>query len=63
MTECPPGVHSLFDFCLGNCAEPVEDDVDLQALADEFDALDRASVARANAKREARLYPYDLEVS
>ncbi|MGA5598449.1 hypothetical protein ACPCSE_29865 [Streptomyces cellulosae] len=24
--ECPPGVHSIFDFCPGNCTEPVEDE-------------------------------------
>lgn len=28
---------------------------------EEFDALLRASVARAEEKRKARLYPYDLE--
>lgn len=33
----------------------------LQALADEFDALLRASIARAEEKRKARAYPYDLE--
>ncbi|MFF1625584.1 hypothetical protein [Streptomyces sp. NPDC058272] len=36
---------------------------DLQALADEFDALIRASEQRAQVKREARTYPYDLEVA
>lgn len=25
MPECPPGVHSIFDFCPGNCTEPDED--------------------------------------
>lgn len=24
--ECPPGVHSMFDFCPGDCGEPVADD-------------------------------------
>lgn len=37
-------------------------DVDLQALADEFDALIEASEQRAQEKRKARVYPYDLEV-
>lgn len=23
MTDCPPGTHSLFDFCPGDCNEPV----------------------------------------
>lgn len=27
MPECPPGVHSLFDPCPGNCAEPVEEEL------------------------------------
>jgi hypothetical protein len=31
-------------------------------LADDFDGLLRASEERAAAKREARTYPYDLEV-
>ncbi|MFF3312492.1 hypothetical protein [Streptomyces sp. NPDC002952] len=35
--------------------------VDPQRIADEFDALFRASVQRAQAKRESRTYPYDLE--
>lgn len=26
MAECPPGVHSMFDFCPGDCTEPVEDE-------------------------------------
>jgi hypothetical protein len=26
MPECPPGVHSLFDFCPGDCTEPVTED-------------------------------------
>ena len=26
MPECPPGVHSMFDFCPGDCTEPVEDE-------------------------------------
>jgi hypothetical protein len=25
--ECPPGVHSMFDFCPGDCNEPVQEDV------------------------------------
>ncbi|WP_164331334.1 hypothetical protein [Streptomyces sp. RLB1-9] len=25
MAECPPGVHSMFDFCPGDCTEPLED--------------------------------------
>lgn len=24
--ECPPGTHSLFDFCPGDCTLPVTDD-------------------------------------
>jgi hypothetical protein len=24
--ECPPGVHSMFDFCPGDCGLPVADD-------------------------------------
>lgn len=27
MAECPPGVHSIFDPCPGDCADPVEDDL------------------------------------
>ncbi|MFE0490176.1 hypothetical protein [Streptomyces griseoaurantiacus] len=23
--ECPPGAHSMFDFCPGGCMEPVDD--------------------------------------
>jgi hypothetical protein len=41
--------------------DPVGDEDDAQRLADEFDELLRASVERAQAKREARMYPYDLE--
>lgn len=26
MPECPPGVHSMFDFCPGDCTEPVDDE-------------------------------------
>lgn len=26
MPECPPGVHSIFDPCPGDCTEPVEDE-------------------------------------
>lgn len=25
MPECPPGVHSIFDPCPGNCTEPVDE--------------------------------------
>lgn len=25
MTDCPPGVHSMFDFCPGDCMEPVDE--------------------------------------
>lgn len=25
MTECPPGVHSMFDPCPGNCTEPIDE--------------------------------------
>ncbi|MET7939661.1 hypothetical protein [Streptomyces sp. NPDC005302] len=34
-----------------------------ERLGDDFDALIRASVERAEEKRKARLYPYDLEVN
>jgi hypothetical protein len=29
MPECPPGVHSLFDPCPGNCTEPVDEEAEL----------------------------------
>ncbi len=29
MPECPPGVHSLFDFCPGNCTEPIDEEAEL----------------------------------
>ncbi|MFJ3248342.1 hypothetical protein [Streptomyces sp. NPDC086782] len=41
---------------------PLDERTESQRLADEFDALFRASVQRAEEKREARVYPYDLEV-
>ena len=34
---------------------------DAQSAGDEFDELLRASQARAEEKRRARQYPYDLE--
>ncbi|MET9126920.1 hypothetical protein [Streptomyces sp. NPDC004528] len=40
----------------------ITEDEYLRALADDFDALLRASEQRADEKRKARLYPYDLEV-
>lgn len=35
---------------------------DAQRAGEAFEALFRASVQRAQAKRESRTYPYDLEV-
>ena len=32
MAECPPGVHSMFDFCPGDCTEPVEDEHELHRI-------------------------------
>lgn len=29
MPECPPGVHSMFDPCPGNCTEPCDEYDDL----------------------------------
>ncbi|KUN16535.1 hypothetical protein AQJ23_44895 [Streptomyces antibioticus] len=29
MPECPPGTHSLFDPCPGNCTEPVDEEAEL----------------------------------
>jgi hypothetical protein len=37
--------------------------IEAQRAGEEFDSLLRASVARAEEKRKARLYPYDLEVT
>lgn len=42
----------------GKCA----DVIDPRTPAPDFDALLRASEQRAEAKRTARVYPYDLEV-
>lgn len=32
MSECPPGVHSMFDFCPGDCNEPVEDEHEIHPI-------------------------------
>ncbi|MEU1043916.1 hypothetical protein ABZ400_02015 [Streptomyces sp. NPDC005897] len=39
--ECPPGVHSIFDPCPGDCGEPLDDEPELTAeearsLADDL---------------------------
>lgn len=40
----------------------IDPDTEAERAGAEFDALLRASVERAEEKRRARLYPYDLEV-
>jgi hypothetical protein len=44
-------------------AERLVDDALKEQAAGEFDALFHASAERAQVKRAARVYPYDLEVN
>lgn len=37
--ECPPGVHSMFDFCPGDCNEPVAEECDWEGLYGPHDHI------------------------
>ncbi|MEU5361119.1 hypothetical protein ACFY9R_26540 [Streptomyces albidoflavus] len=49
MAECPPGVHSLADFCPGNCEEPLTAREILEGYNLPDGVVDEALIAHARA--------------